>query len=169
MPTTRKWNERAAAAVVAAILGTVSAAASAQVYRWTDPQGKTHYGDKPPEEMKDKAKEVKITAKSYDGPPQIDDWAAIIRRPATEATRGYDAGRLTLFSATWCGPCKRAKAHLAKNGISYRNVDIDESDENKAEFRAFGGGVIPLFILGNKRMRGFSAESLDQFVVSAKR
>ena len=169
MPMTRKWNEHTAAAMIAAILLAFGPSAGAQVYRWTDSQGKTHYGDKPPEEAKAQAKEVKITAKSYDGPPQIDDWAAIIRRPAGEATRGGDSRQLTLYSATWCGPCKRAKAHLAKNAIPYRNIDIDESDANKAEFRSYGGGGIPLFIMGNKRMRGFNPESLDEFMAAAKK
>jgi glutaredoxin len=168
MPTTRRCREAARAAALCA-LALFLAPAAAQVYRWTDPQGKTHYGDKPPEEAKATAREVKITAKSYDGPPQIDDWAAIIRRPADATRSAGTPGQLTLYSATWCGPCKRAKAHLAKTGIPYRNVDIDDSDANKAEFRSYGGGGIPLFILGTKRMRGFSPESLDDFLARAKR
>ena len=35
-----------------------ASAAHAQVYRWTDSQGKVHYGDRPPEAAKDKARAV---------------------------------------------------------------------------------------------------------------
>jgi glutaredoxin len=146
----------------------LASGAGAQVYRWTDSAGKTHYGDKAPEDLK--TQEVKINVQSFDGPPQIDDWAAIIRRPAAQATRSMgNAQGLTMYSATWCGPCKRAKAHMAKNGIAYRDVDIDASDANRAEFKSYGGGGVPLFISGNTRMRGFSAEGLDRLLAKSAR
>ncbi|MGI5287119.1 mycoredoxin [Nonomuraea polychroma] len=40
---------------------------------------------------------------------------------------------LTVYSTTWCGPCKRLKAQLTREGISFREVDI-ERDQSAAEF-----------------------------------
>ena len=40
---------------------------------------------------------------------------------------------LTVYSTTWCGPCKRLKAQLTREGISFREVDI-ERDTSAAEF-----------------------------------
>ncbi|MGP3964512.1 glutaredoxin family protein [Nonomuraea sp. 3N208] len=40
---------------------------------------------------------------------------------------------LTVYSTTWCGPCKRLKAQLTREGISFREVDI-ERDPSAAEF-----------------------------------
>ncbi|MED7929858.1 mycoredoxin [Nonomuraea wenchangensis] len=40
---------------------------------------------------------------------------------------------LTVYSTSWCGPCKRLKAQLAREGISFDEVDI-ERDPSAAEF-----------------------------------
>jgi glutaredoxin len=150
----------AAASLLAALL---AAPAAAQVYKWTGPDGKTHYGDTPPDDAK--KQELKITAKSYDGPPQIQDWASILRRPTNVAgLQPRASSGLTMFSAVWCGPCKRAKAHLAQKAISYRDVDIEASDANAAEFASYGGGGVPLFIAGEKSMRGFSPQALENLM-----
>ena len=165
MPMTRKSNS--ARAVLAALF-LLAVPAGAQVFKWTDAQGKTHYGDKPPEDAK--TEQIKVDARSYDGPPQIQDWAAILRRPAKGESlqpRAAPAG-LTMFSAVWCGPCKRAKAYLAQKGISYRDVDIEGSEANAKEFASFGGGGVPLFISGEKSMRGFSPAALDSLDASKR-
>ncbi len=40
---------------------------------------------------------------------------------------------LTVYSTTWCGPCKRLKSQLKREGIVFDEVDI-ESDPSAAEF-----------------------------------
>jgi mycoredoxin len=40
---------------------------------------------------------------------------------------------LTLYTTTWCGSCKRLKSQLTREGISYREVDI-ERETDAAEF-----------------------------------
>ncbi|MFI7640297.1 mycoredoxin [Nonomuraea sp. NPDC049400] len=40
---------------------------------------------------------------------------------------------LTVYSTTWCGPCKRLKSQLTREGISFREIDI-ERDPSAAEF-----------------------------------
>ncbi|MEU8323012.1 glutaredoxin domain-containing protein [Nonomuraea sp. NPDC048881] len=40
---------------------------------------------------------------------------------------------LTVYSTTWCGPCKRLKSQLAREGIAFKEVDI-ERDPAAAEF-----------------------------------
>ncbi|MEU1728836.1 mycoredoxin [Actinomadura sp. ATCC 39365] len=40
---------------------------------------------------------------------------------------------LTVYSTTWCGPCKRLKSQLAREGITFKEVDI-ERDPAAAEF-----------------------------------
>lgn len=154
--------------LLAALLAFAATPAAPQVFKWTDAQGKVHYGDKPPEDAK--TQQIKVDAKSYDGPPQITDWASILRRPAKGESLQPRAssGGLTMFSAVWCGPCKRAKAYMAQKGIAYRDVDVEASEANAKEFATYGGGGVPLFISGDKAMRGFSPGSIEQ-LLAAKR
>lgn len=135
--------------------------AGAQVYKWTDSTGKVHYGDRPPQDAK--TEQVKVDAvASHVGPPQADNWAAIIRSPA--ASRPPDAKTLTMYSTTWCGFCKRARAYLNAKGIAYREIDIESSPANRDQFKQYGGKGVPMFILGDRRLRGFNEESLAEFL-----
>jgi len=141
----------------------------AQVYKWTDSTGKVHYGDKPPEGTK--TEQLKTDAvTSYEGTPQVDDWGAVIRRPTTveslkprpEAT----SKALTMYATSWCPYCKRARIYFEAKGIAYREVDIEASKENNAEYKQYGGKGVPLFIYREKRMRGFSEAGMDRFLAS---
>ncbi|SDQ44051.1 mycoredoxin [Thermostaphylospora chromogena] len=40
---------------------------------------------------------------------------------------------LTIYTTSWCGPCKRLKAQLTREGIAYREIDV-ERDPDAAEF-----------------------------------
>jgi mycoredoxin len=40
---------------------------------------------------------------------------------------------LTMYSTTWCGYCSRLKNQLAREGISFSEIDI-EQDPTAAEF-----------------------------------
>lgn len=46
---------------------------------------------------------------------------------------------LTMYSTTWCGYCSRLKAQLAREGIEFSEIDI-EQDETAAEFVASVNG-----------------------------
>ena len=39
-----------------------------------------------------------------------------------------DVGRIVLYGADWCPDCRRAKAYLQDNGISYQFIDIEQND-----------------------------------------
>ncbi|MET8339703.1 mycoredoxin [Streptosporangium canum] len=36
---------------------------------------------------------------------------------------------LTVYTTTWCGPCKRLKSQLTREGISYREIDIERNPD----------------------------------------
>ncbi|MEU9834460.1 mycoredoxin [Streptosporangium sp. NPDC048047] len=40
---------------------------------------------------------------------------------------------LTVYTTSWCGPCRRLKSQLTREGIVYREVDI-ERNPDAAEF-----------------------------------
>ncbi|MGW0804403.1 mycoredoxin [Nonomuraea sp. NPDC002799] len=56
---------------------------------------------------------------------------------------------LTVYSTTWCGPCKRLKSQLAREGITFNEVDI-ERDQAAAEFVMSvnnGNQVVPTVVI----------------------
>lgn len=40
--------------------------------------------------------------------------------------------KITIYSTRWCGDCRRVKQFLAERGISFREVNIDETPEAEA-------------------------------------
>ena len=137
-----------------------AAAASAQVYKWTDSTGKTHYGDRPPDDAK--KQELKIHIPSYDGPVKVRDWAAVLRAKGPAPA----AGVVTMYSTAWCGHCKRAKRYFAKKNIPYRELDVEKSPEAHREYKALGGDGVPLIIVGRQAMSGFDEEAFESMLKS---
>lgn len=45
---------------------------------------------------------------------------------------GEHAGELTVYSTPWCGYCHRLKGQLDREGIAYREVDIEREPEAAA-------------------------------------
>jgi glutaredoxin-like YruB-family protein len=136
----------------------LAAAAFGQVYKWTDSTGKTHYGDRPPEGTQ--TEKLKLDVRSHEGPAQVSNWAAVIRKKSPEAATAKSQS-ITMYSTSWCPHCKRAKAYFAERGIAYDEIDIEANEKNRREFKEAGGGGVPLIIVGDKAMRGFDPQGMD--------
>jgi hypothetical protein len=92
-----------------------SAPAGAGVYKWTDAQGRVHYSDDPPADAK--AQQIKVKINSIQGP------AVVSTLRSTPAAKAKD--KVRIYTAVWCGYCKRAKAHLAAKGVAYDEMDVE--------------------------------------------
>ena len=130
---------------------------SAEIYKWTDAQGRLHYSDKPPREVKAKRLELKIN--SIQGPAVV---STIRDAPPAKAK-----DRVRIYTAVWCGYCKKAKAHLAAKAVPYDEVDVEASQQGRSEFVQLGGHGVPIILVGNQRMDGFSADRLDAMLAAA--
>jgi glutaredoxin len=71
------------------------------------------------------------------------------------------AGGVRLYTAAWCGYCKLAKAYLNGHSVAFDEYDIDTADGLKAYARAGGGRGIPLLLVGEQRIQGFSEKAYD--------
>ena len=141
----------------------VAGAAEGQVYKWTDKYGKVHYGDRPPADSK--ADQVKVPVQSFGGPAEV-DYVSILRRPIKSDARQTRAD-VIIYSAAWCGPCKSAKAWMASQNISFTDYDVETSEQGKKDFAALGGRGVPMILVGEQRMTGFSAGGLTAMLKKA--
>jgi len=132
----------------------LAAGARADVYRWTDAQGRVHFGDRPPAGAASEPVEVRVN--SYRAPQIV--------RPAPTAQGKARAGqrRVVMYSAAWCGVCKRARAYFRAHGIPYVEYDVETSARGRADFRRLGGRGVPVILVGEARMNGFSARHFEQ-------
>jgi glutaredoxin len=143
---------------LAVALAALATAASAQIFKWSDAAGKTHYGDRPPAEAQ--AQELAIHVPSYDGPVQVQDWGAILRRKPAAAAASVSS--VTMYSTSWCPHCKRARAYFAENGIRFTEIDVEKSASGRRDYEALGASGVPVIVVGGKMMRGFSPEGFER-------
>ncbi len=126
------------------------------LYKWTDEFGRIHYTDKPPTNENVEKKEIKI--KSYDGPAQILDYAAALNRDPT----------VKIYSAEWCGVCKRAKKYMQERNIKFRELDIEKDRAARREFKKLNGRGVPVILVGRQRMNGFSPAKLESMLEAVR-
>ncbi len=79
---------------------------------------------------------------------------------ATAANSG--AGGVVIYSTSWCGPCKSAKAYLKSKGIPFEDRDVEKSPAFRKEFEAHGGNGVPLLVIKGRKIRGFSPDEIDK-------
>jgi glutaredoxin len=87
----------------------------------------------------------------------------LYRSMAIEQARGQVA--ITMYMARWCRACSAAGAWLRKEGIAYREVDIDAGPASAAELRARNpAGGIPTIDIDGQVLVGFSATRIQQAI-----
>jgi glutaredoxin 3 len=62
-----------------------------------------------------------------------------------------------IYTGTNCAPCARAKRLLADKGVQYRELNVEESDEVRAEMQRRSGGrrTVPQVFVGERHVGGF--------------
>jgi glutaredoxin len=124
----------------------------AGVYRWTDADGKVHFGDEPPAQRKAESVELKYNQVGSTPVP-----------PGT-----FDSGqRVMVYSAVWCGVCTRAKAFLKSRAVPFTEYDIETSRKGREDYRRLQGTGVPIILVGDERMNGFSATRLTGMLEQA--
>jgi glutaredoxin len=72
--------------------------------------------------------------------------------------------RIILYSADWCGWCKKARRHLDGMGINYEIRDIDVPSNLDDLVAKTGQKGIPVLDVGGRVVTGFSPERYDQLI-----
>ncbi|HEX7812619.1 MAG TPA: glutaredoxin family protein [Burkholderiales bacterium] len=139
-------------AVIAAlaILVLVPLAPFADMYKWVDDNGKVHYTDNPPPGKK--AKKLDLKVNSISGPAIV----STVGKPGSATS----SAKIRLYTTTWCGYCKKAKSYLQARGTPFQEIDVENSAQGRSEFSALGGRGVPVILVGNQRMDGYSEGTL---------
>lgn len=116
-----------------------SMVASAQVYKWVDENGKTHFSDQPP--TKRSIPQAKL--------PAINEMKKLDYEPTAPAKP------VVMYSTDWCGYCTKARQYFKRNNIPFREKDIEKSAQAKQEYSRLNGSGVPLILVGKQKIQGF--------------
>ncbi len=136
------------------VLMLLSPVTQGELYKWVDESGRIHYGDSPP----DKAKLKKITGNvssftSVSVEPFVFDSSLVTGRQQSKS--------VVMYSTSWCGYCKKSARHFRKHKIPFTERDIEKSASAAREYKKLRGRGVPVILIGDQRMNGFSAKTFD--------
>ena len=121
----------------------------AEIYKWVDGNGRIHFTDQPPAGQD--AEQVSVRINTYTSP----EVSPLDSRVAA-------GGKVVMYSASWCSACQQAKDYFEAQGIPYTEYDVEKSNKGKRDFKKLGGKGVPVILVGNTRINGFSRHAFEQ-------
>ncbi|MDG1687681.1 MAG: glutaredoxin family protein [Gammaproteobacteria bacterium] len=70
--------------------------------------------------------------------------------------------QVTMYSTGWCGYCRKARESFTRQGIPFKELDIEKSAQAKQEYDALNGRGVPLILIDDEQMTGFSVRTFKQ-------
>lgn len=126
--------------------------AQAEIYKWTDADGKSHFSGSKPAHPASIENRNELEVKS----PQP--------APADKKAQPAAAPKVDLYVTSWCPYCKKAIAYLRKNAIAFTAYDIEQDLDAAARKKTLDPGYsgIPLAVINGAAIRGFSEDTYQQ-------
>ena len=142
---------------------------NAEIYKWTDAQGNIHFSDKRSAVIKAEPIQLKSNINNYNGStlPTYERNSSSNKKPRLKTNNlpKLRPRQVVMYSTKWCGFCKKAKAYFQQKGIAFSEHDIEASSNANKEYKSYGGGGVPLILVGHKKgtrkLSGFSIARFD--------
>jgi len=134
------------------------ASVSAEVYRWTDSDGKLHFSDHPPQKDDVKAVNVELSPTTKLSVPTASTEDGVTGEALHNVKK-----KVVMYATSWCQYCEKARKYFRKNKIHYVEYDVEKQPKRMKEFKRRGGTGFPLILIGKKhKMHGFSASGFER-------
>ncbi|MDH4094005.1 MAG: glutaredoxin family protein [Betaproteobacteria bacterium] len=137
------------------LLGT-AIAASAQLYRWTDENGRVHITDVPPPPS---ARNVQPLAAS--GAPAAGTGLPYALQLAVKNAP------VTLYTAPDCPPCGEARALLNARGLPFREISVVDEQQAEELKKTVGSLSVPSIRVGSSVQKGYEQGLYDALLDGA--
>lgn len=132
--------------------------AAAQLYRWTDEQGRVHITDTPPPPSAINVQKKEPAA-----------GAAVEAQMPFELAQAVKDFPVTLYTSPSCKePCAAARAVLNKRGVPFKEVQVWEEESNAELKRVSGANEVPTLLVGRSVHRGFEQGAYEALLDSAR-
>ena len=136
-------------------------AAQAQLYRWTDENGKVHYTDTPPPAN---AKDVQKKASAR---PAGAETKTAAQQPYAlqQAVKSFP---VTVYTSKDCGdPCKKGLDHLKKRGVPFTEKVVANQNEVDELVKLAGAARVPVMVVGVTVQKDYEEQSWNEALETA--
>ena len=146
------------------------AAATRLYYQFVDASRRVRFVERLEDVPEDRRADVGFV--KLDVPPPLSPGdAARVRNARRQERAGGSAGsagpasaRIVLYSAEWCGACRKAKRYMTRNGIDFELRDVDEPRFAEELRRKTGARAVPVIDVNGRVLTGFSPDDYDELI-----
>jgi glutaredoxin len=141
-----------------------SGTAGAQMYKWQDEKGVSHFSDSPPQgkgAVKMKIRETEGTSE------KATDLRQLTNRQL-QGTRANQDIKVVMYVTDWCGYCRKAREYLHSLGVNLVEYDIEKDAAKREEMRKLGGRGVPLIDVEGILIKGYGQKSIKDAVEKRK-
>jgi glutaredoxin len=124
-----------------------------------DKAGTIHFSSEPPEQTVSET--VNVQVNSFSSPSKKPPSAAKFKYDPSLITTRTGAASVVMYSASWCGYCRKARNYFKRQHIAFTEYDVETSSKSRSDYRSLGGHGVPIILVGNKRMNGFSVAGFE--------
>ena len=72
------------------------------------------------------------------------------------------AGRVKLYTDTFCPICKLLEQYLTQKGVQYTKINIDEDPEGRDEILRLGYENLPVLDIEGTTILGFNPDAIEE-------
>lgn len=139
-----------------------STTSTAEIYKWTDSSGRTHYSDQKPEN--ETTEEVNAELNTYSAIPIDQDLLDQLSKSNQERSDEYalQGRKVVMYTTEWCGNCKTARKYFIKNNIPFVEYDIEKDQRAMKRYQSHKAGGVPLILFGKKKILGFNKKKFQK-------
>ncbi len=145
--------------ILAVFIFGIFSGASAEIYKWKDDHGVMHFSSTPP--AAGQVEQVHVQVNSFSSTAK-DGKSKFKFNPGLITTRGSSSSKVVMYSTQRCGYCKQARRYFNKKGIPFSEYDVENTQKGKADYRKLNGRGVPIILVGNQRMDGFSQSTFEK-------
>jgi len=178
MPGARGMGTMKIQTIILVILIHISALgiSSAEIYKWVDENGVTHYSDSPTEDIPGDTATENDEIQSADPPPAdappssdetkngtLDSDSFNILDETQEEEVAVNSPNVEIYETSWCGYCKKAKAFFRAGGIDFVAFDIEKDPQAAARMRTFTNRrAVPFVVINGQGISGYSVAAYEK-------
>ncbi len=151
---------------------TLSFQTGAEMYRWEDKNGVVTFKDTPPPASKKNKVKVYTDGDFATAPPvPVTPKNSNSRSsnpentpPKAEVRPVRPVNPVEMYVTDWCGVCRMAEQYMSARNYPFIAYDIEKDKAAMKRYRELGGRGVPLILLGNQKLAGFSETAVDQYM-----
>ena len=149
---------------------------SAEIYKWVDENGITHYSDSPTEDIPGSAETDEIQSvdptpadtppmadESQKGAPNSDILDILNETQDQEEQVAADTPAVEIYETSWCVYCKKAKDFFRSRGIDFVTYDIEQDQQARSRMRWLTSRMaVPFVVINGQGVPGYNVTAYEQ-------